>query len=351
MDRRFAARREQILADAEAHPAVPRGALPRLGRFLDPFVASLRRSEQARHARRYVAGLLSDLESKNTESIAYLHGQPREPLQQFIGQSPWDHQPWLAELARQVGRALGSPDGVLVFDPSAFPKKRAESVGVQRQWCGRLGKVDNCQVGVYLAYVGRTEPALVDVRLYRPKEWARDCKRRAKTGVPKAVRCHTRHELALQVLDERGPLLPHAWVAGDDDVGRQRLVPRAVAGAGRALPTQTGNLIVTLPGTRPGPRLLFSTHLDTVPLAAGAVPVRAGKRITPRGRTALGGDNRTGCACLVTLAATLLQQQLPHPPITLLFTVREESGLFGARYLDPKDLGSHDGTLHKHPPG
>ncbi len=105
------------------------------------------------------------------------------------------------------------------------------------------------------------------------------------------------------------------------------------------LPTQTGNLLVTLPGTRPGPRLLFSTHLDTVPLAAGAVPFRVGKRIIPKGATALGGDNRTGVACLVTLAATLLQQKSPHPPLTLLFTVREESGLFGAKYLDPKDLG------------
>ncbi len=105
------------------------------------------------------------------------------------------------------------------------------------------------------------------------------------------------------------------------------------------LPTQTGNLIVQLPGTRPGPRLLFSTHLDTVPLCAGAVPVRTGKKIVPKGQTALGGDNRTGCGVLVTLAATLLARGLPHPPLTLLFTVREESGLFGARYLDPADLG------------
>jgi tripeptide aminopeptidase len=106
------------------------------------------------------------------------------------------------------------------------------------------------------------------------------------------------------------------------------------------LPTQTGNLIVTLPGNVPGPRLLFSTHLDTVPLCAGAVPVRKGKRITPQGPTALGGDNRTGVACLVTLAETLLKGNRPHPPITLLFTVREESGLFGARHLDPADLGN-----------
>jgi tripeptide aminopeptidase len=106
------------------------------------------------------------------------------------------------------------------------------------------------------------------------------------------------------------------------------------------LPTQTGNLIVTLPGTRPGPRRLFMTHLDTVPLCAGAKPERKGNRIVAAGETALGGDNRTGVACLVTLAATLREQKLPHPPLTLLFTVREESGLWGARFVEPADLGN-----------
>src|SRR5262245_40517811 len=106
------------------------------------------------------------------------------------------------------------------------------------------------------------------------------------------------------------------------------------------LPTQTGNLIVDLPGTRPGPRLLFMTHLDTVPLAAGAKPVRRDDRIVPAGQTALGGDNRTGCAALVTLAATLIERKLPHPPLALMFTVREESGLFGAKHVDPADLGA-----------
>ena len=220
MERRFAARRDQLLADAEVDPRILRGVLPRLERFLDPFVELLQRSEQGGHACTYIAGLVSDLEYKNVESIAYLHDQQREPLQQFIGQSPWDHGPWLAELARQVGRELGGPDGVLVFDPSAFPKKGNGSVGVQRQWCGRLGKIDNCQVGVYLAYVGPSEHALVDVRLYLPKEWAKDKRRREQAGVPREVRFRTRHELALEMLDESGPLLPHAWVAGDDEMGR-----------------------------------------------------------------------------------------------------------------------------------
>jgi len=107
------------------------------------------------------------------------------------------------------------------------------------------------------------------------------------------------------------------------------------------LPTQTGNLFVTLPGTpgHKGPRMAFATHLDTVPLCAGAKPKKSGKKIVPAGKTALGGDNRTGCAVLVTLAESLLKNKLPHPPITLVFTVREESGLQGARFMDTKFLG------------
>jgi tripeptide aminopeptidase len=106
------------------------------------------------------------------------------------------------------------------------------------------------------------------------------------------------------------------------------------------LPTQTGNLIVTLPGTKPGPRRLFSTHLDTVPLCAGAVPICKGNRIVPQGRTALGGDNRTGVACLVTMLTELQAQKISHGPMTVLFSVREESGLWGARMADARELGN-----------
>jgi tripeptide aminopeptidase len=108
------------------------------------------------------------------------------------------------------------------------------------------------------------------------------------------------------------------------------------------VPCETGNLIVDLPGRgRLGnsPRILFMTHLDTVPLCAGAKPKIPGRKIVNTVRTALGGDNRTGCGVLVTLAAELAAQKLDHPPLTLLFTVREESGLWGARFVDPKDLG------------
>jgi SRSO17 transposase len=220
MERRYRVRLDELLSDAEVRPSLLRGVVPRLESFVQPFVAALPTPEQRTNAKHYVEGLLSDLDSKDAESIAYLHDRERQGLQKFIGQSEWDYQPLLTELVRQVGTALGAADAVLVFDPSAFAKKGTESVGVQRQWCGRLGKLDNCQVGIYLGYVSRHEHALVDFRLYLPKEWANRKKRRQKAGVPAALAFRTRHELILEMLDERAPLLPHAWISGDDELGR-----------------------------------------------------------------------------------------------------------------------------------
>lgn len=220
MERRFELRKEELLAEAQVSPTMLDGCLDRLASFMRPFSCRLVRQEQEQHAVDFVAGLVSDLDRKNTESIAYRHDQDRKELQHFIGQSTWDHQPLLQELARQVGKELGRPDGVLVFDPAGFPKKGTESVGVQRQWCGRLGKVENCQVGVYLGYVSSEEHALVNTRLYLPKDWAQDRKRRKKCKVPRHVRFQRRQKLSLEMLDETGHLLPHAWVAGDDEMGR-----------------------------------------------------------------------------------------------------------------------------------
>lgn len=219
MERRYQARLDELLDDADVPPSLLRGALPRLGEFLKPFIGPLIAPQRA-NAKDYVEGLLSDLKSKDAEPIAYLHDRERQGLQKFLGQAGWAHGPLVSELARQVGQELGRPDGVIVFDPSAFVKQGTKSVGVQRQWCGRLGKVENCQVGVYLGYVSRRGQALADFRLYLPKEWAGDRERRKEAGVPKGVRFATRHELALQMLDERGALLPHRWVAGDDEMGR-----------------------------------------------------------------------------------------------------------------------------------
>jgi hypothetical protein len=217
---RFRLRKQQLLDECRVPQEVFDGAIERLAAFARPFVACLTRREQRDHARTYLAGLVSDLDRKNTESIAYRHDQRRHGLQHFVGASTWDHRPLLRELAGQVGRELGTADGVIVFDPSGFPKKGDASVGVQRQWLGRLGKVDNGQVGVFMAYASHQGHALVDVRLYLPKGWAKDRARRKRCGVPRSVRYRTRHELALEMLEEAGPLLPHGWVVGDDEMGR-----------------------------------------------------------------------------------------------------------------------------------
>ena len=244
MERRFEIRKDKILQQAEIKPQVFNGMLKRLEQFAQPFINSLRRREQKEHAHVYISGLLSDLKRKNTESIAYRHDLDRRGLQRFIGSVPWDHRPLLEELARQVGSQLGQDDGVIVFDPSGHKKCGNDSVGVQRQWLGRLGKIDNCQVGVYMGYASCKEHALVDTRLYLPKQWAKDKAHRKKCGVPKNIRYQTRHELALDMLNNSGKYLPHAWIAGDDEMGRSSRFRRDLRVLGEryllAVPSNTG---------------------------------------------------------------------------------------------------------------
>ena len=229
MEPRFQRRKEQLLDGCQVPPTLFDRVIDRPEDFAAPFAASFPSPESRSHTRTYLAGLLSDVERKNAESIAYRYDLDRQVLQRFIGEVDWDQDPLIGELTRQVAGAIGRADAVLVFDPSAFPKKGTASVGVQRQWCGRLGKVENCQVGVFLGYVGDAEHALVDFRLYLPKEWAKDRTRRKRAGVPKEVKYRTRHELALEMLQSRGGALPHGWVAGDDEMGRPAWFRRRLA--------------------------------------------------------------------------------------------------------------------------
>jgi SRSO17 transposase len=221
MEARFEVRKQELLDECKVAPEIFQEVEARLKKFMEPFLNSFVRCEQRGHAETYISGLLSDLDQKNAEAIAYRFGQERLGLQHFLGGTDWEDAPLRMELARQVGQQLGEADGVLVFDPSAYKKSGRESVGTARQWCGRLGKVDNCQVAIYLGYVTRREHALVDVELYLPKEWTCDKARCRKAGVPKTRRRHrTRHQLCLDMLQAKGAFLPHAWVTGDDELGR-----------------------------------------------------------------------------------------------------------------------------------
>jgi SRSO17 transposase len=243
MGPRFQVRLRQVLTQCHVAPAAFRGIVRRLEAFAERFAGSLPSPQSRQHFHTYISGLLSDLGRKSTEAIAYRHELDRQVLQRFVGYLEWDHEPMLDELTRQVAQEIGEPDAVLVFDPSAFRKWGRGSVGVQRQWCGRLGKTENCQLGVYLGYVSRKEHALVDVRLYLPEEWAGARTRRKACRVPSTVRHRTRHQLALEMLDRRGTMLPHGWITGDDEMGRPTWFRRALNGRGEryllAVPSNT----------------------------------------------------------------------------------------------------------------
>jgi SRSO17 transposase len=211
---------QALLADAEVSPAAVAGCRYRLESFLQRYLPRFYRVEQQELARVVLQGKLSNLQRKTAEPIAYQAGRPRKPVQHFVGAGCWDDERVLAELRRHVAEEMADPDAVLVLDPSAFPKWGADSCGVARQWCGRLGKIDNCQVGVFLAYVSVVGQTLVDRQLYLPGEWAQDTERRQATHVPPAVTFQESWRIGLDLLDRSARELPFGWVAGDDEFGR-----------------------------------------------------------------------------------------------------------------------------------
>src|SRR5262249_57409329 len=145
------------------------------------------RLEQHELALVVLQGKLSNLQRKTSEPIAYQAGRHRKPVQHFVGAGRWDDEAVMAELRQHVAEQLGDPDAVLVLDPSGFPKSGTDSCGVTRQWCGRLGKVENCQVGVFLAYVTAAGYAPLDRRLYPPRAGARAPQPRPPRPAPARV--------------------------------------------------------------------------------------------------------------------------------------------------------------------
>ena len=165
---------QALLADAEASAADVSGCRRRLHAFLRRYSPRLYRVEQHELARVVLQGKLSGLRRKTSEPIAAQAGRPRKPVQHFVGAGRWDDEAVLAELRRHVAQGCADPDAVRVLGPSAFPKTGADSCGVARQGCGRLGTVEDCQVGVFLAYVTARGYAPLDRQLYLPREGAAD---------------------------------------------------------------------------------------------------------------------------------------------------------------------------------
>jgi len=216
----WAQRQAELLRDCVVSPDVFQHMVDRLHDFAVPYQHALETEASQRNVHLYLQGLLSHLPRKNVEDIATLVDVERLVLQEFIGTAPWDHRPLVHVLVGQVVEQLGEPDGIIAFDPSSFPKRGIHSVGVKRQWCSHRGKVDNCQVGVFMGYVSRHDHALLDFRLSLPQDWARDAQRRQACHVPEDVRYQTRHEQCLEMLAAWSHQVPHGWVTGDDELGR-----------------------------------------------------------------------------------------------------------------------------------
>jgi SRSO17 transposase len=191
----------------------------------DPFFS---RVEQKRQAKAYLQGLMQPLPNKSIERIV-LHNQGDDAnairaMQHFMSDSPWQDEPILQRHWQEVDQDLGAEDGVLIVDSSGVPKQGDASAGVKRQWCGELGKVDNCQVGVYLGYASQAGYTLLDRRLYLPEDWftAAYAERRAKCGIPEDSSFKTQPELALEMLGAvaQSGRLRFRWLTCDEAFGR-----------------------------------------------------------------------------------------------------------------------------------
>lgn len=199
-------------------PLLP--VLERLRDFTDRYIPFFERSEQGDRCLEYLQGLLSTVERKSIEPIANALGRPRRALQHFVGAGRWDDLAVLAELRGHAADELGDPAGILVIDPTSFVKKGSESVGVKRQYCGRLGKVENCQVGLFVGYASPKGHTLVHAELHVPEDWATDAARRAKCYVPEDVTFRTMQRMASDWLMAHGHQFPHGWVVADEEFGK-----------------------------------------------------------------------------------------------------------------------------------
>ena len=211
---------QALLADAELSAATVQSCADRLEAFVTRFLPCFRRVEQEQHARTILRGKLTGLQRKTTEPIANDAGENRRPLQLFVGAGAWDDEDVLQALRQDVAAELGDADAVFILDPSSFPKKGTASCGVARQWCGRLGKIDNCQTGAFVAYAAPRGCTLLQARLYLPEDWAADAARRERTHVPADVTFQEKWRLSLDLLDQARATLPGRWVVGDDELGR-----------------------------------------------------------------------------------------------------------------------------------
>jgi SRSO17 transposase len=182
------------------------------------------RSEPRERAVRYMQGLLSDTARKNGWQLAEYAGEATpDGMQRLLSTAVWDVDGVRDDLRAYVVEELGEPDGVLVVDETGFLKKGTHSVGVKRQYSGTAGRIENCQIGVFLSYASEKGHVLIDREVYLPQEWAADGARRTTAKVPTAIPFATKPELARQMLERTFAAdMPCGWVTGDSIYGGDR---------------------------------------------------------------------------------------------------------------------------------
>ena len=180
------------------------------------------RVEPRRQARAYLTGLLAPVERKNGWQLAEAAGDPSpDRMQRLLSSARWDPRGVRDDLRDYVVDRLGDPSGVLVVDETGFLKKGTKSAGVQRQYSGTAGRVENCQLGVFLAYSSPAGRALLDAELYLPKSWTSDRERCAEAGIPEDVRFATKPALAAAMLERALDAgVPAPWVTADEAYGQ-----------------------------------------------------------------------------------------------------------------------------------
>lgn len=232
----------------------------------------VRRREAARHAADYVRGLLADLDRKNgwqlAEHAGYAH--PRG-MQRVLDRYVWDAEAVRDELRAYVVAELGDPTGILVVDETGFPKQGTHSVGVARQYCGTLGKIGNCQVGVFLGYAGPHGHAAIDRALYLPQAWLTDPARGHQAGIPADTPFRTKPQLAGAMLERAlAAGVPAAWVVADEVYGSDGTLRRALEARDQAYVLAVrGNQPLSLwPPDGPPAQTTVSAHAATVAAAA-----------------------------------------------------------------------------------
>jgi SRSO17 transposase len=194
--------------------------LPALENYVEQFKSTFVRSDQLPWAHRYLQGLLDTLPRKSCEPIALALGVSVRALQAFIAESTWSTLPVLAQHQRLVALSLAEKDdGVFLIDESGMPKQGLHSAGVARQYCGALGKVCSCQMGVFVAYASQKGYTLIDGQLFIPQDWFGQhmAEMRQEVGLPSQLTFLTKPQIAvnlLQAIAARGEL-PARWVAAD----------------------------------------------------------------------------------------------------------------------------------------